>query len=233
MIRKIFTHKFLPIIAVFMLVLFTLTTSCFGAMTYTMEDGSELILETLPDILYSDIVLFKVDINSTTWKDFDYFLCTYNSSEGVFAYPYYDFSTDVPCPITNIRFSFIKSLNDVSTVRDGNMVRCYSYNSSTGVWKLSSEGTYNLSLTGNIVSYYSTKDIYSFKPDDSNNLVGDVVFQGAPLPITQVELMKPIQVEEIPAQIVGIVKIVLPIFLIIFGVLLVLYLIKSKNLLQL
>ena len=78
---------------------------------------------------------------------------------------------------------------------------------------------------------------------------GDVVFQGAPQeqeeitnptqeeeitnPVVQVELMKPTQVQEILPQIMAVVGIVLPMLLTIFGVLLVLYLIKSKNLLHL
>lgn len=72
--------------------------------------------------------------------------------------------------------------------------------------------------------------------DICNSSTNEVVFQGAPQAqegAVQVELMKPTQVQEIPQQILAVVMIVLPIFLGIFGVLLVLYLIKSKNLLQL
>lgn len=72
-----------------------------------------------------------------------------------------------------------------------------------------------------------------FCTSDILNENGETVFQGAPQEVPQVELMKATQVEEIPQQIAGILAIVLPIFLAIFGVLLVLYLIKSKNLLQL
>ena len=78
------------------------------------------------------------------------------------------------------------------------------------------------------------KTIFSNTNVYNNN--NELVFQGAPQAqgeAVQVELMKPTQVQEIPQQIVAVVMIVLPIFLGIFGVLLVLYLIKSKNLLQL
>ena len=54
-----------------------------------------------------------------------------------------------------------------------------------------------------------------------------------PAPQEKVELMKAIQPEGIPQQILQILAIVLPIFLGIFGVLLVLYLIRSKILLPL
>lgn len=60
---------------------------------------------------------------------------------------------------------------------------------------------------------------------------GKLVFQGAPL--EEVELMRATQVEEIPQQINRVLMIVIPIFLLIFGTLLVLYLIRSKNLLHL
>ena len=49
----------------------------------------------------------------------------------------------------------------------------------------------------------------------------------------QVVMMEITQVEELPTAIIQIVQIILPVFLVIFGVLLVLYLIKSKNLLHL
>lgn len=81
---------------------------------------------------------------------------------------------------------------------------------------------------------YANNNIYRL--DNSSGITNELVFQGAPQAqgeAVQVELMKPTQVQEIPQQIVAIVMIVLPIFLGIFGVLLVLYLIKSKNLLQL
>lgn len=68
---------------------------------------------------------------------------------------------------------------------------------------------------------------------DVLNEEGEVVFQGAPLPPQVVEPMKIQQVEEIPQEVIKIVKMIIPTFLMIFGTLLVLYLIKSKNLLSL
>lgn len=73
---------------------------------------------------------------------------------------------------------------------------------------------------------YASEDVY-----DEN---GELVFQGAPLaPVGVVEPMKIQQVEEIPLMMEKIIKMILPVCLIIFGTLLVIYLIKSKNLLQL
>lgn len=72
---------------------------------------------------------------------------------------------------------------------------------------------------------YSNYDIV-----DKNS--GELVFQKAPLTqmVTPMEVGK---VEELPTLIIQIVEMIIPAFLIIFGTLLVLYLIKSKNLLQL
>lgn len=72
---------------------------------------------------------------------------------------------------------------------------------------------------------YSNYDIY-------NKDSGELVFQKAPL-AQMVEPMKVGKVEELPTLIIQIVEMIIPAFLIIFGTLLVLYLIKSKNLLQL
>ena len=71
---------------------------------------------------------------------------------------------------------------------------------------------------------YSNYDIL-----DKNS--GNLVFQKAPLQM--VVPMEVGKVEELPTLIIQIVEMIIPAFLIIFGTLLVLYLIKSKNLLQL
>ena len=87
--------------------------------------------------------------------------------------------------------------------------------------------------TSDVVCVASNSFLCNTNVYDNNN---NLVFQAPPQQVEEVnrvELMKPTQVQEIPQQIVAIVMIVLPIFLGIFGVLLVLYLIKSKNLLQL
>ena len=70
---------------------------------------------------------------------------------------------------------------------------------------------------------YSTVDLYDL--DDN------LVFQKAPQVV--VEPMKIAQVGEIPQEVIKIVQMIIPACLLIFGTLLVVYLIKSKNLLQL
>lgn len=99
-------------------------------------------------------------------------------------------------------------------------------NGSTSI----SEKTVNCFLHNSGV-LYSNYDVY--------DVSGNLVFQGAPQEeqeqeeVQTVELMKIQQVAELPQKMAEIVKIVLPVCLIVFGTLLVLYLIKSKNLLQL
>lgn len=75
---------------------------------------------------------------------------------------------------------------------------------------------------------YTSVDIYDFHIMDSSP-TGNLVFQGAP---QEVELVQAMKVEEIPQKITQIVAIILPIFLLIFGTLLLIYLIRSKNLFQ-
>lgn len=86
---------------------------------------------------------------------------------------------------------------------------------------------YGGGICGDIVS--ANYDVYNFDAS-SDTITNDVVFHVAP---ARVEPLKEItQVEEIQPAITKIVGLVLPACLIIFGTLLVLYLIKSKNLLQ-
>lgn len=92
---------------------------------------------------------------------------------------------------------------------------------------------YNSYYEGYIVDFMFFNCDYSvYSTHDIHDLEGNVVFTGAPQR-DRVELVKAIQVEEIPQQMVGILEIVLIPCLIIFGTLLVLYLIRSKNLLNL
>lgn len=79
--------------------------------------------------------------------------------------------------------------------------------------------------------FFNTMDIYKANWIDfvGYEFTDEVVFQGAP---QKVELVQAMKVEEIPQKITQIIMIILPIFLLIFGTLLVIYLIRSKNLFQ-
>lgn len=103
---------------------------------------------------------------------------------------------------------------------------------NNGMYTLSQSGiSSGINNSGSFIDY--PKENILFSSYDVRNSEGELVFQGAPLVVSQVELMKAIQPEEIPQQIAEIVVMILPIFLLIFGTLLVLYLLKSKNLLHL
>lgn len=199
--NNFFTHKFLSIVGVFLLVAFSLCTSCFASAT-TYE---------LP-----------------YFSDNDSFIITRSHNDGSFAvYCYSDCYCNGVTSDGKIQFY----------CSAGSTVDIYSFNEQDFAWKY-------VRTSNNSIACYDTVNTSYYSVVYINNIVNsslcpvddcDVVFQGAPQveEVPKVELMKATQVEEIPQQIVAIVMIVLPIFLAIFGVLLVLYLIKSKNLLQL
>lgn len=215
--NNFFTHKFLPIIGVFLLVAFSLCTSCFAS---SVSYNDELV--ELPSF-FDDYYYFI------------YFKCTYDSSIEQYGYSYiYCFSHN---PI------FVSDVNGRKQLTGENCSYNCSGNSGSN-WTSSStpfqsfinsipEPTrFSGGVWINSVDYDNGIILCNHDIKDVN---GNVVFQVAPQveEVPKVELMKATQVEEIPQQIVAVVMIVLPIFLAIFGVLLVLYLIKSKNLLQL
>lgn len=165
--------------------------------------------------------------------------------------PYY-FIADVSADYNNVVYNFCFSDRKFGVIKSGNYSSIYAsgncsinliyfdkssnnyiYNSSNS--KLDSyvdfyDGSYFPFTSFNVSSIFASDNIYNY--DKSNNVITDtVVFQGAPR--AQVEpLMEITQVEEIQPAVAKIVGLVLPACLIIFGTLLVLYLIRSKNLLQ-
>ncbi len=195
--RNKLTYRFLPLLSVFILVLFTFTTSCFADYDYSYKDKEYILKGDFP---------------------FDYYVFGRNLNDNYFAV----YCSNEPFKMISDGSGYYKPDLSVADV--------YYYNSiyqnfiDLDVSNLDIYQKNPTSFSSFSIFMYSNFDVY----------VGNSkVFQRTPLPAKGVQLMKPTQVEEIPGQIVGIVKIVLPIFLSIFGILLVLYLIKSKNLLQL
>lgn len=190
-------------------------------------------------ILLFSFLFIIISLNSTTFASFDF---NYNGNS--FSLPdlpvNYKNKIILDCPnyscyyylCSDYEFTyFLNEQGTHGTFRSESFdLYCLNYNSdhwSTYFTNRQSDGAIDSYRKENII--FSTFDIC-----DSTS--GNVVFHVAPQAqgeVVQVELMKPTQVQEIPQQIVAVVMIVLPIFLGIFGVLLVLYLIKSKNLLQL
>lgn len=195
--NNFFTHKFLPVLSIFLLALFVLCTSCFAVSSSI----------TINDVSY--------EVSSFIQTFDKIFIITDGSSYYLFVMPY-----DSDIVVNGLLYCSSGSFYQATTA-------------TRSISELLSFGEDNFtSFSGGSFGY--GRDIYytNFNVYDTD---GNLVFQGAPQveEVPKVELMKATQVEEIPQQIIAVVMIVLPIFLAIFGVLLVLYLIKSKNLLQL
>lgn len=117
--------------------------------------------------------------------------------------------------------------------RDGNRF-IYDYSSKSSFFSEDYTSTFIGLPSGGVSSFaFVSRDILKGNPV-IGDVTDEVLFQGALPGVPQVEPLKEIQQpEEILPAILKIVKMILPACLIIFGTLLVLYLIKSKNLLQL
>ena len=216
--KEFLKNKFFIIFFAFILFMFLGITSSFCAITYPMTEG-DVTFENPPVDGNPDFFICEGNFGGIP----SYFYYTYDSSV---AYLYYKKSSTGS-------FVFVdKNTNKLSIT--AHYYRIEKDNLSGSFIDIGTIAS--MSLGSSITNYYSTKDIYSCTGDGVSGFLstGTVVFTGAPLPIQGVELMKEIQAPEgiLPA-IMKIVEMILPVCLIIFGTLLVVYLIKSKNLLQL
>lgn len=122
---------------------------------------------------------------------------------------------------------YVNSSTNILNVKGA--VRRYTFQNNSWVFDNSFGSKDKVSVLGGTIKDF---DIFMFSNYAVLDSDGKTVFQGAPQ--NQVEPLKEItQVEEIQPVVAKIVGLVLPACLAIFGVLLVLYLIVSKNLLQL
>lgn len=235
--NKIFKNKIFLLLM--FSVLFVLAFNCnsfavSSTCSFTDDEiGHSVTIKNLPEEV-SDYEYMVLGKNITKWDDgsgcygvFIFlsnfpiytdesgeYLVNSNVGEGgkylrLFCYPYYNSKVALDLSKIPKEFDFSTDPNSncsAGVVRDGHI-------------KYSGSG---LSPSRDLL--YSNCDILVEGTDK-------VVFQGAPR--AQVEpLMEITQVEEIQPVVAKIVDLVLPACLIIFGTLLVLYLIKSKNLLQ-
>lgn len=214
--KEILTHKILPIISVFILSLFILCTSCFAANNEFVVDYN-YVTDSKATIIIDDSILSQYNY---------YCFCVYkaNGSEAICEV----FLSNEP-----LNFEFSDTVNETKLYGCFDFLRLYG-SSSDLLFDFSNthQSFTNQDFSSNGYSFNHSYDLV-YSSYDIYDLSGNLVFQGAPQEVAKVELMKATQVEEIPQQILGVVKIMVPIFLAIFGVLLVLYLIKSKNLLHL
>lgn len=233
--KEIFKNKFF-IIGLFFIITIFFCNSCVNAsddnetITFYSEDFEQDLTVTLPSGLGTNynnyIILTRLYNDDSDTRYRIYYI--FSNSDFIY-YPYNNSfcvgTTNNSPYIVFYRIDYFIS-NNITNLSNCNV----DFNNSSANNEFGYDGYLrtgvNHPLSANLC--ISNTNVY-----DNNN---ELVFQGAPQAqegAVQVELMKPTQVQEIPQQIVAVVMIVLPIFLGIFGVLLVLYLIKSKNLLHL
>lgn len=208
--KKIYINKLLVILSLFTILISTIFTNVFASFDFTTSDGNNYTVFDVPS-----------DGNS-------YFI----------VYPLYSniiiITSSVP-----ICHGFDAGGYSATCYRGKDMHKYYSASKDYSTYSREDESAfstyakdnYEYMYTGSSAEYRIDKLLYS--NHDITDKYGKVVFQGAPLTPTPVEPLKITQVEEIQPAVAKIVDLVLPACLIIFGTLLVLYLIKSKNLLQL
>lgn len=206
--QNLFKNKLFIILSLFIILIIFISSSCFA-----FEDSVEINYPT--DIFNENVTGFIFIYQSLGVDYID--LWTFDSSAYIVDI---DESNGYPIIYKPVN-TYIKFYRYDFNTNSFNYIRQDYY----------TDTRYNITLP---ISFYNINNPNNLPVSIINNPT--LVFQGAPQAqgeVVQVELMKPTQVQEIPQQIVAVVMIVLPIFLGIFGVLLVLYLIKSKNLLQL
>lgn len=172
--------------------------------------------------LFSNVFAYDISYDNNTYN------FTTNFPEDFFGYHYIITKSSSQIAGKDY-FSVIYSKTDLTVSFNSS----YTFYSDTTIW--SQAGFSDTQFLCDESHTYSggTNGTYTYIISASENIFnteGDLVFQVAPL---GVEPMKIQQVEEIPLMMEKIIKMILPVCLIIFGTLLVIYLIKSKNLLQL
>lgn len=199
--NNIFTHKILPIIGLIFFILFVFSVNCFAFTV--VENETEVVLPDLPE-----------DINKNT-----HFIIThYKTSSNNYYCIYYTNDTNFSTiKIATSSMGFGQSFNIVD--KDGNLCSNYERDCKNGVWgNVQTFGDLCLTTTHTVL--YSTDDIY--------NSDGTIFFPGTPLKMG-VQLMNPMEVEEIPQLITKLLTILVPVGLTIFGILLLVYLLGSRR----
>lgn len=207
--KSILNKKISISLLLFVFLVLFINTFSYCAVTYTMSDGNDVTFENIPVDENPDYFIFYA---KSSVIGNNYYYITYNSLLG-----------DFLC-INKDTFAF-------SSSSPFNIYRISENNLSGNFSLVETGGSFNYGEKA--VSFYSNRDVYlGVKDGYSYVSSGEILFTGAPLPQV-VEPMKITQVQEIIPAMMEIAKMIIPVCLIIFGTLLVVYLIKSKNLLQL
>ena len=207
---NIFKNKILFIILLFTLLIITFSSNVFASTTYTFSDGKSY---KIPDFTLDDNRHFII-------------LYLYNNPNELYIYTYSNDlmalgSLGTALNPEGINVSLYSNFDDTSV--DGHFDYFkYSYPDCEFLDDGTSQG---FDLHDNNFGLYTDVDIGSIDPDHP-----DVFFSPTPVGVKTMEIQ---QVEEIPQVIIKVVMMILPVCLGIFGILLVIYLIRSKNLLNL
>lgn len=200
--NKFFYNKFLPILSVFLLVVFIFTS---------VKASETDVYNSLPDNVFNTV----------------YSLENYGSSNYMFVV--------FKCP----SYSFYRCLVINRTLYPDAVVNLSKYIQIDDVafdyFDISLDGSILQTGNASLVGYYYREDLENDNFLFKNINVyknGDLFFQIPPVGV-QVLTLEGMEVEALPQMIIGMVVIILPVCLIVFGVLLVVFLIKSKNLLNL
>lgn len=211
---KLKNNKIFLILGIFFIVLLGMMTNSKATMEYEMSNGEILSFESVPNDGNPDFVISKRNLSETVYI-VDWY--TFDNTKGTL------------CDCSGL--SFVFNDNQFSGA-----IKHYYYLSDSPGRGFVYENSFSVTTDRpNSECYYSTQDIpvANYLGNGLYEITDEILFQGAPLPIPMVEPMEVGKVEELPTLIIQIVEMIIPVFLIIFGTLLVLYLIKSKNLLQL
>lgn len=232
---QLLKNKLLIILAIFLVLVFTITTNCFAAEKDSVIINNSSLNKNQTIFLP---VGYGTDYNYYLIQHFNYYdegfytilylsesqiYSTGNTgifSEGKFlCFELYYSSFKDTIDLSSLDFSGYTHLgpSDRELVILDGIKSCYVY-------------CYNGDFIGGFINFSNSSFVYSnhtiFKKDTD-----EVVFQKPPQ--TTVSLMGEMKAEEIPQLILTILEIIIPIFLTIFGMLFVIYLIRSKNLLHL
>lgn len=208
-------NKIFLILGIFFIVLLGMITNSKATMEFEISNGEILSFESVPTDGNPDFLILKYNLSSMVYR-IDYY--TFDDTKGTL------------CGYDGLLF-----LDSNSNPALFGAIKKYTYYSdSPGKGFVYDKSFAMTTLDNSYVGYFSNKDVpVCINENGKFAITNDLLFPGAPLPIPMVEPMKVGKVEELPTLIIQIVEMIIPVFLIIFGTLLVLYLIKSKNLLHL
>ena len=207
--KNLFTHKILPIVAIFMFVLFTLTTNCFATTDFVINDDNYGNL----NIAFPDSV-----------SNYQYYLCFYkyyeNTNPQRIDLKFY--FSDSPFSIRNINggsaFNIISSAESIVYYIDAGSEPLSSsnsrYNVSTNTLTYDSLGefAYNSQYDYHAVVYNSISDyshLNNYEVLDADT--GEIFFPGAPQKVVLAEIIQEAQPEKVTQEVVEIIPIVIPV----------------------